>query len=280
MMMSVINNNPLEEIIKKISRFVDEVRGEVVFAFKKGREFQFYDRDGKNIEETSEIKDSKTFKKVIKTNEKYYGNKSDGFYLGIPLFHKNDLLGVILIKEKQRKEIEEKMNLIVNYLILVYYFNELKEVENNHTIKDFATKLYNERHFRFQLELEEEKRRRYNDDTKLTLLIISHANFNEISKKYNYDTAERSLRHLAQIILKQSRKTDMPARISENEIGILMPHTDVRGAETLFARINNSVKKPIKINKAKINIRLKCASGTMELNETKEEFLNKVRKRI
>lgn len=273
----VINNRPIEEKIIYLSEYLQEIQGDIYYVIKNETGFVVYDKNGDEQENTSHYLESKTFKEIINSKKRYINNNSEDFYLGLPIVHKNIFLGAILIKEKNLDVNLNKLKLVSNYLILTLDYYTLKEIERNHTIKDLQTNLYNKRHFQYQLELEEEKRLRYNQEIDLTLLIIKLDNFYELVEAYDYDFAEKTFIYLSEIVLKQSRKADMPARIEENEIGILMPHTNELGSKRLSERIMNSLKKQIKINNRKVNMQIKVAMGTMKYGENKDDFLKRVK---
>ena len=119
-------------------------------------------------------------------------------------------------------------------------------------IRDAKTNLYNYKFFETQLEMEIEKAQR--GKQKLSLMIIDIDFFKKVNDKLCHIKADELLIKLADIVKKQVRKSDIPARFGGEEFFILLPETDLKKASNLAKRLRNSVKSNNLLKKHKITI--------------------------
>jgi len=106
------------------------------------------------------------------------------------------------------------------------------EYEN---ILDPLLGIYNRRHMDRCLRSEADKTRRYALD--LSVLLIDVDFFKKINDTYGHLVGDRVLQALAQMIKGSVRDFDMVFRYGGEEIMVLLPYTDLAGAETLANRL-------------------------------------------
>ncbi len=100
---------------------------------------------------------------------------------------------------------------------------------------DSLTGLANRRHFHEIAWQELARARRYGHQLALVLLDIDHAR--DINDRYGQDTGDRALIHLAHILQRHLRETDLLARHGGEEFTLLLPGTDRDGAIKLVQRM-------------------------------------------
>lgn len=123
------------------------------------------------------------------------------------------------------------------YVVFVLY--DVTEVEKR-AMTDPLTQLANRRRFEEVLEIELERVRRYG--TYLGLVLIDVDNFKTINDTYGHEAGDKVLRSLGEILKRNCRTCDTPARIGGDEFAIIMPNTSPRGAQRAVERIKEALK--------------------------------------
>lgn len=120
----------------------------------------------------------------------------------------------------------------------------LRESEKRYrelSIVDELTQLYNSRHFYFQLKIELDRSKRYNQP--LTLLLLDLDNFKAFNDTYGHVEGDQVLLRLGQVIKKCLRETDFAYRYGGEEFTILLPATTSNDAAVTAERIRTELKK-------------------------------------
>jgi diguanylate cyclase (GGDEF)-like protein len=104
---------------------------------------------------------------------------------------------------------------------------------------DGLTGLLNRRTFNAQLHGRLREAQRYNRPLSLLLLDVDH--FKKVNDTYGHPTGDAVLKGIARIAQKQARETDMVARYGGEEIALVLPETDARGAQAIAERIRKVV---------------------------------------
>lgn len=100
---------------------------------------------------------------------------------------------------------------------------------------DALTGLANHRRFRESIAQEAERSQRYRHN--LSVLLMDLDNFKGVNDTYGHPQGDEVLRRVADVLRAESRNIDMPARYGGEEFAILLPETDVAGAEEVGERI-------------------------------------------
>jgi diguanylate cyclase (GGDEF)-like protein len=108
---------------------------------------------------------------------------------------------------------------------------------------DGLTGLYNHAHFKELLALEYARCKRYGPP--LTLLLIDIDNFKKINDTYGHLTGDVVLRRVAHALRGQVRDCDWVARYGGEEMSILLPSTDLKGALVVAERIRRYIRDMI-----------------------------------
>ena len=100
---------------------------------------------------------------------------------------------------------------------------------------DPLTQVFNRRKLQEQAELEIARSRRH--DEPLSVLLFDADHFKSINDKFGHSVGDLVLIHLCRLSESVMRENDLIARYGGEEFVILLPHTDLHGANELAARI-------------------------------------------
>ena len=109
------------------------------------------------------------------------------------------------------------------------------------SITDGLTDFFNHRHIHQLLDTEIGRAKRYS--LKLALLMLDLDNFKIINDNKGHLFGDTVLRSVADIIKRNIRESDMPARYGGDEFLIILPHTDMQMAYKLARRIHSDILK-------------------------------------
>jgi len=115
--------------------------------------------------------------------------------------------------------------------------NKLQEQAN----RDPMTNLYNRRYFHEVTTniLEIAKR----ENKPFSLIMVDIDNFKNINDKYGHAVGDEVIKQLSSLLSKNVRSSDIVSRFGGEEFVILLPNTDLIGAENIAAKIRESVEK-------------------------------------
>jgi diguanylate cyclase (GGDEF)-like protein len=107
-------------------------------------------------------------------------------------------------------------------------------------VTDGLTQLHNYRHFQERLMDEFRRASRYGDPLSLILVDLDH--FKEVNDRLGHSTGDVVLKHVAQLLQRNVRDTDLLARYGGEEFVVLLPKTSQEGARTVAQRIVHDVE--------------------------------------
>jgi diguanylate cyclase (GGDEF)-like protein len=111
-------------------------------------------------------------------------------------------------------------------------------------VTDGLTELPNRRHFEESLVVEISRVERFGGS--LALIYADLDDFKAVNDQYGHQTGDDVLRAFAAVLRRNVRDVDTPARYGGEEFAILLPNTDLDGAERLAERIRKElVERPI-----------------------------------
>ncbi len=121
--------------------------------------------------------------------------------------------------------------------------------------RDFLTGLGNRRYFERALSRELELAFEFR--VPLTLVILDVDDFKEINDTYGHSAGDEALKYLSEVLDRETRATDVAARIGGEEFALILSGSGLRRSETIIDRIRtnisqNAVKDPH--TQAEINI--------------------------
>jgi two-component system cell cycle response regulator len=105
---------------------------------------------------------------------------------------------------------------------------------------DGLTGLLNRRTFNSLLEQRLREAQRYSRPLSLLLLDIDH--FKKVNDSHGHPAGDSVLKGVARVAQKQARETDLVARYGGEEMALILPQTDARGAWAIAERIRKAVE--------------------------------------
>lgn len=162
----------------------------------------------------------------------------------IPLITTQKIFGVMLVFSP-REEISEKeinfLSLFANQVEMAITIANLFETIKKEAVTDGLTGLYNRRYFNESLQKELERAQRLNQSFSLINLDLDY--LKKINDMYGHSFGDLAISTIADIMKKNARSIDIPARLGGEEFCILLPGIDSAGALIAAERIRSSIEK-------------------------------------
>lgn len=140
------------------------------------------------------------------------------------------------------------------------YSEELEKKLN----QDQLTGAHNRRAYDNRIEEEMERFLRYGRS--FSLLIIDADHFKQINDKYGHAIGDKCLQEIIKRSLPLLRKNDMLARYGGEEFAVIMPETDVQGAQIAAEKIRATIEK-IEFIYKKETVKVTVSIGISEARE-------------
>ncbi|PKM80281.1 MAG: hypothetical protein CVU89_14400 [Firmicutes bacterium HGW-Firmicutes-14] len=124
-------------------------------------------------------------------------------------------------------------------------FKNLSTLKRLHeqSISDRLTGLLNNHCFHTRLDELVNRAKRYKFDFVLAMLDIDH--FKAVNDRYGHVFGDEVLKKCARIINQTARTSDLAARYGGEEFAVIMPHTDLAGAQKLMERVRQLVEEEV-----------------------------------
>jgi len=110
-------------------------------------------------------------------------------------------------------------------------------------VTDGLMGIYNHKYFKQRLEQEVAKSHRYAQQTSLVMLDIDY--FKKVNDTFGHATGDLVLKNLARWVVDSSRNTDVVARYGGEEIGIILTHTGLAGAQEFAERLRLKISQQV-----------------------------------
>ena len=118
---------------------------------------------------------------------------------------------------------------------------------------DALTGLFNFRHFKTMLQAEMDRSKRSGIPTSLVLVDVDH--FKKVNDTHGHEIGNLALQHLAKILKKEVRTTDIVCRYGGEEFTMIFPETHLNLAVKVADRIRQQIAKiPLKIDAVEITL--------------------------
>ncbi len=115
------------------------------------------------------------------------------------------------------------------------------EILEKQTKEDALTGLYNRRHFDAALDAEIGRSRRFGGDVGLVMLDLD--GFKRVNDEHGHAEGDRVLSEVAALLRSLTRDVDHLARYGGDEIAVVLPETDLEGAQLLAERVRAGVER-------------------------------------
>lgn len=187
-------------------------------------------------------------KKFLEMKSYRYDAKKRKFY--VALFDSKEYYGLIIIKGIQNSPILfSAFEMIAPPLVSAIKNCYIYEHAFRTTMYDFITGIYSKSYFEKRYAEELKRAKRYN--IFFSLLYIDVDEFRRIRKMYNEKVSDDLLQKFGDLLKETMRSTDLVARMSWQEFIVLLPNTDIDGANVaanrLKATINNTAFDSFKL---------------------------------
>jgi diguanylate cyclase (GGDEF)-like protein len=154
-----------------------------------------------------------------------------------------DFVGVISIA-RHGKEFSDQERDLFAYLAgqatLSIENVDLHETVQQQAVTDELTGLFNVRQFHSRLEGEIERAERF--ATPLSLVMLDIDKFKSVNDNHGHQQGDRVLVEVARVLRRLSRDVDLPARYGGEELAVVLPQTDLAGAEQQAERMRAAIE--------------------------------------
>ena len=134
-------------------------------------------------------------------------------------------VAIFLELDRQRKELEAAREELL----------QKNQILEELAIHDELTGIFNRRQLNIVLKQEFSRCKRYSTDLSCMMLDLDH--FKNINDTYGHDFGDVVIRTFAQRLSRKIRSTDFAFRFGGEEFMVLLPHTDIHGAENIARKI-------------------------------------------
>ena len=154
-----------------------------------------------------------------------------------------DFVGVISIARRGREFTEQERDLfayLAGQATLSIENVDLHETIQEQAITDELTGLFNVRQFHSRLENEIERAERFG--TPLSIVMLDIDRFKSVNDTHGHQQGDRVLVEVARVLRRLSRDVDLPARYGGEEMAVVLPQTDLAGAEQGAERMRAAIE--------------------------------------
>jgi diguanylate cyclase (GGDEF)-like protein len=120
---------------------------------------------------------------------------------------------------------------------LTQVIHELTEI----SLRDPLTGLFNRRGLEERLTEEFARARRYGAPLSLIMIDIDH--FKRVNDRHGHMVGDIAISHVARLLTKGRRASDIAARYGGEELVLLLPHTPLEGAMSLAERLRHQIEE-------------------------------------
>jgi diguanylate cyclase (GGDEF)-like protein len=196
--------------------------------------------------------------------------------IAVPLVTQGELLGVLSVgtDPNLRKFDENDINLIEVFAqqaaVAIQNAKLFSEVQRL-AITDSLTGLHNRGAFFDRSRQEFSRSERYHDPLSLIMLDVDH--FKRINDRFGHAAGDKALQVIAGLCLGTTRVADLSGRYGGEEFVILLPETDIEGAEKTARRLCEEIRgAAIQSERGEIRVTVSVgvAQVTPEVNDLDE----------
>lgn len=131
------------------------------------------------------------------------------------------------------------LRLFAKQIELAITIADLFQVVKNQAVTDALTSLYNRRYFEEALQKEVTRAQRMNQA--FTVVTIDLDYLKQINDKYGHSIGDLAITTVADVLKKNARSIDIPARMGGEEFNVLLPGVDSKGGLIAAERIRSAI---------------------------------------
>lgn len=163
--------------------------------------------------------------------------------IDVPLITENKIVGVLEIANSIDNRVLNEIDLYtVSIIARLATISMEKAKLYEWSIKDNLTHLFNYHYLQVSLEKEISRAKRYPKDVSMIMLDID--NFKKINDNYGHQAGNMVLTGISEIIRNSIRNNiDIPVRYGGDEFLIILPETDIKGAESVAKRLLSLIRE-------------------------------------
>lgn len=165
-----------------------------------------------------------------------------------PINSLTKLISEIVYNTDLSKRVDNEDSPIFEVSHLARYFNKLLQTiqEYHNQLQEFAVKdplcgLYNRR--KFEEFVTHEINRSERSGKPFCVIILDLDNFKHINDIHGHPVGDLTLKEVSSILLKQSRRTDIVARLGADEFALLLPETTAEHGLTAAEKIRQALEE-------------------------------------
>lgn len=164
----------------------------------------------------------------------------------VPLYKGNEDFGCLIVTTERENITDTENNfltLFANQIELAITVAGLFEEVKKQAITDPLTGLFNRRYFEENIVKEAERSLRLKQSFSVVSLDLDY--LKRINDTYGHQFGDIAIKTIANVLKKEARSIDIPARIGGEEFNLLLPGVDSRGAMIAAERIRKSIENQI-----------------------------------
>ena len=164
----------------------------------------------------------------------------------VPLHKDQENFGCVIVSSEREGVTNTETNflsLFANQIELAITVAGLFEEVKKQAITDPLTGIYNRRYFEDNIVKEAERSLRLKQPFSLVSLDLDY--LKKINDTYGHQFGDLAIKTIANVLKREARSIDIPARIGGEEFNLLLPGVDSRGASIAAERIRKSIENQI-----------------------------------
>ncbi len=163
--------------------------------------------------------------------------------ISIPLYQSQKPFGVMLVFSPRDSVTDKELNflsLFANQVEMAITIANLFETIRKEAVTDGLTELYNRRYFNEELRKEADRAKRLNQP--FTIISLDLDYLKKINDTYGHAAGDIAIKAIADVMKKNARSIDIPARLGGEEFCILLPGIDSKGGMIAAERIRSAIE--------------------------------------
>lgn len=175
-------------------------------------------------------------------NRKILNNAQTRSIIIVPLWTMDKEFGWLIVFSTREiaEEVEiDFLKLFANQIELAITIADLFQVVKDQAVTDPLTTLYNRRYFEESLNKEVIRAERMNQPFSLVALDLDY--LKQINDKHGHSFGDLAIKTVADVLKKNARSIDIPARMGGEEFNVLLPGVDSSGALIAAERIRTAI---------------------------------------